>query len=177
MQGTLIYWHCISGPVLMVNVILFLAFVKGLCFGIWSDESAAKTSTSTHKRNNIKTTVKMFFTLGIPYVCDLIAWSLLWAYGRTSFSIFAITGVLKFVNASQGFIMFCVIYLDGSKVRSVYQKTMSYTTRSTHISSSVKKSDVVVKYSNATNTVRIESGRDITFADQECKADIMQLDN
>ena len=160
----------------MVNIVLFGSFVKGLCFGLWSDETAAKTS-STHKRNNIKTTLKMFFTLGIPYVCDLIAWSLLWAYGRTSYKVFAITGVLKVVNASQGFIMFCVIYLDGSKVRSVYQKTMSYTTRSTHISPSRRCSDIVVKYSNATKTVRIEPGKNITVADQEYNVNIMDADN
>ena len=107
-----------------------MSFVKGLCFGIWSDETAAKTSTTTHKRNNIKTTVKMFFTLGIPYICDLIAWSLLWAYGRTTLNIFAITSVLKVINAAQGFIMFCVIYLDDSKVRKLYQTTITYATRS-----------------------------------------------
>ena len=172
----MIYWHCISAPVLLVNVLLFGSFVKGLCFGIWSDETAAKTST-THKRNNIKTTVKMFFTLGIPYVCDLIAWSLLWAYGRTSFKVFAITGVLKVINASQGFIMFCVIYLDGSKVRSVYQKTMSYTTRSTHLSVLRRQSDVVVKYSNDTKTVRIESRKDIEIENQVCNVNSTKVES
>ena len=134
-----------------------MSFVKGLCFGIWSDETAAKTSTTTHKRNNIKTTVKMFFTLGIPYICDLIAWSLLWAYGRTTLSIFAITSVLKVINAAQGFIMFCVIYLDDSKVRKLYQTTITYATRSTTRGSlpvAESRSSVVVKHSmkNGTTT-------------------------
>ena len=138
----------------MVNVILFLAFVKGLCFGIWSDETAAKTSTTTHKRNNIKTTVKMFFTLGIPYVCDLIAWSLLWAYGRKSFAILTITSVLKVINAAQGFIMFCVIYLDDSKIKKLYQQTLSFTTRLSSTGGSIveNRSTIIVKHSNRTGT-------------------------
>ena len=149
MQGTLIYWHCISAPVLLVNVILFMSFVKGLCFGIWSDETAAKTSTGTHKRNNIKTTVKMFFTLGIPYVCDLIAWSLLWSYGHKNFTILVITSVLKVINAAQGFIMFCVIYLDDSKVRKLYQTTLSYTTRLSTTQGSIAegKNNIIVNHS------------------------------
>ena len=138
----------------MVNVILFLAFVKGLCFGIWSDETAAKTSTTTHKRNNIKTTVKMFFTLGIPYVCDLIAWSLLWAYGRRSPAILTITSALKVINAAQGFIMFCVIYLDDSKIKKLYQQTLSFTTRLSSTGGSIaeNRSTIIVKHSNRTGT-------------------------
>ena len=81
----------------------------------------------------------MFITLGIPYVCDLIAWSMLWAYGRTNWNIFLTTSILKGINASQGFLMLCVMYLDGSKVKSMYNKTMSVTTRQTFVSSFVRK--------------------------------------
>lgn len=161
-QGTLVYWHCISGPVLFVNILFFSSFVKDLCFGIWSDTTAAKASTR-QKRNNFKTTVKMFFTLGIPYICDLVAWSLLWAYGRTSLTIFTITSVLKTINASQGFIMFCVIFFDSSKIRTFYNKTMSYTTRSTFIVSE-KKKEVPLKASNEKRTTpRMETVQELNI--------------
>ena len=134
----MLYWHCVTIPVLLINTILFGAFVKGLCCGIWANSKAARTAT-IQRQNNIKTAFKMFITLGIPYVCDLIAWSVLWAYGRSNWNIFLIASILKGINASQGFFILCVMYLDGSKVKSMYNKTMSITTRQTFVSSFVRK--------------------------------------
>ena len=107
----------------------------------------------------------MFFTLGIPYICDLIAWSLLWAYGRTSLTIFTITGILKAINASQGIIMFCVIFFDSSKLRTFYNKTMSYTTRSTFITSSEMKKEDTCKHTNGKRTTYLETGKELNLSD------------
>ena len=176
-QGTLIYWHCISAPVLVVNLLLFSLFVKDLCFGIWSENKTPNTSTR-QKQNNFQTTVKMFFTLGIPYICDLIAWSLLWAYGRRSLLIFSITSVLKAVNAAQGFIMFCVIFFDSKKIKSVYNKTISFTKSSSVIVHSMKnKKDVTCKSVNETRATYLKKGNEQDFNDRNFDNCVQTVNN
>ena len=152
---------------------MFGSFVKGLCCGVWSDNTASKTATK-QRQNNSKTTLKMFVTLGIPYICDLLAWSLLWGYGRTSLKIFAITSILKVINALQGFLMFCVMYLDGSKMKTMYNKTMSYTTRSTFVTSSVMKNDVVTNRSGDQKmTKNLKAARELNIQENK-KAGILK---
>ena len=172
----LVYWHCISAPVLLANILLFSSFVKVLCFGIWSDDSAAKTSTR-QKQGNFITTLKMFFILGIPYICDLIAWSLEWAYGRTSQTILTITSVLKALNASQGFIMFCVIIFDSSKIKTLYNLTMSYRTRSAFMNSLSKRKEVSCETSKENRTTYLERGKELNVDDNRIRTDSKKLDN
>ena len=175
----MLYWHCVTIPVLLINTILFGAFVKGLCCGIWANSKASRTAT-IQRQNNIKTAFKMFITLGIPYVCDLIAWSVLWAYGRSNWNIFLIASILKGINASQGFFILCVMYLDGSKVKSMYNKTMSVTTRQTFVSSFMRKiteKDFSINASSGKDSTHSEAVKRLTVAEDQREINLREVFN
>ena len=166
-------------PVLLINTTLFGAFVKGLCCGIWANNKASRTAT-IQRQNNIKTAFKMFITLGIPYVCDLIAWSVLWAYGRSNWNIFLIASILKGINASQGFFILCVMYLDGSKVKSMYNKTMSVTTRQTFVSSFMRKiteKDFSINASSGKDSTHSEAVKRLNVAEDQVEINLREVFN
>ena len=122
----------------------------------------------------------MFITLGIPYVCDLIAWSMLWAYGRSNWNIFLIASILKAINASQGFFILCVMYLDGSKVKSMYNKTMSVTTRQTFVSSFMRKiteKDFSINASSGKDSTHSEAVKRLNVAEDQVEINLREVFN
>ena len=122
----------------------------------------------------------MFITLGIPYVCDLIAWSVLWAYGRSNWNIFLIASILKGINASQGFFILCVMYLDGSKVKSMYNKTMSVTTRQTFVSSFMRKiteKDFSINASSGKDSTHSEAVKRLNVAEDQREINLREVFN
>ena len=122
----------------------------------------------------------MFITLGIPYVCDLIAWSVLWAYGRSDWNIFLIASILKGINASQGFFILCVMYLDGSKVKSMYNKTMSVTTRQTFVSSFMRKiteKDFSINASSGKDSTHSEAVKRLNVAEDQVEINLREVFN
>ena len=122
----------------------------------------------------------MFITLGIPYVCDLIAWSVLWAYGRSNWNIFLIASILKGINASQGFFILCVMYLDGSKVKSMYNKTMSVTTRQTFVSSFMRKiteKDFSINASSGKDSTHSEAVKRLNVAEDQVEINLREVFN
>ena len=122
----------------------------------------------------------MFITLGIPYVCDLIAWSVLWAYGRSNWNIFLIASILKGINASQGFFILCVMYLDGSKVKSMYNKTMSVTTRQTFVSSFMRKiteKDFSINASSGKDSTHSEAVKRLNVAADQREINLREVFN
>ena len=62
----------------------------------------------------------MFFTLGLPWFCDLIGFILIWVYQsndkKRDQTFYIMKTILNVITASQGIIMFCSILLFDSRV-------------------------------------------------------------
>ena len=127
--ATLVYFHVVSIPVLVGNILFFIFFAHNLMCGIWSNRSGdpvLRDQSSAH----IQAVVKMFFALGLTWVCDFISWILEWHYGRNNPDTFRFSSIFKVLNALQGFIMFTVIVVDGNFFRKCCHASKSEPLRS-----------------------------------------------
>ena len=113
--ATLLYFFVLTGPMLLINLILFLLFTWSLCCGIWS--SSKSDLALSKQRRNFKRILIMFFTLGLPWICDLIGFVLMWLYHVRNINVYAIKSTLNVITASQGILMFCSIFLFDSSMR------------------------------------------------------------
>ena len=116
--STLLYFFVLTGPMLLINLLLFLLFSWSLCCGIW----AATDLALSRYRKNFKRILIMFFTLGLPWICDLIGFITLWWYEYRNMTsnaiIYTIKTVLNVITASQGILMFASIFLFDSSMRN-----------------------------------------------------------
>ena len=101
---------------LLMNLILFLLFTWSLCCGIWSKSSSDLALSK--QRKNFKRILIMFFTLGLPWICDLIGFILIWLCKVHDTTFYAIKTGLNVITASQGILMFCSIFLFDSSMRN-----------------------------------------------------------
>ena len=98
----------VSGPALLGNVVLFGLLVYNLVFGVWSGKDGHQLNSSLKGQMsaNLKAVIKLFFALGLPWICDVIAWLLLWNLGRNSsgqynISVYSLAAFLKVFNSLQ----------------------------------------------------------------------------
>ena len=127
--ATLLYFFVMTGPILLINLVLYLLFVWSLCCGLWS-QSGSNVAIHRQKRN-FKRILIMFSTLGLPWICDLAGFMLVWAhhthditsskhhqdYLKHSTSFYISKTILNVITASQGIIMFCAIFLFDNSIR------------------------------------------------------------
>ena len=103
---------------LLINLLLFLLFSWNLCCGIWAGTDLALS----HYRKNFKRILIMFFTLGLPWICDLIGFITMWWYEYRNMTsnaiIYTIKTVLNIITASQGILMFASIFLFDNSMRT-----------------------------------------------------------
>ena len=112
--STLLYFFVLTGPMLLFNLVLFLLFSWSLCCGVWAGTDLALS----HYRKNFKRILIMFFTLGLPWICDLIGFITMWWYEKHNMTYYAIKTVLNVITASQGILMFASIFLFDSSMRT-----------------------------------------------------------
>jgi len=113
--STLLYFFVLTGPMLLMNLVLFLLFTWSLCCGIWSNSSS--DMALDRQRRNFKRILIMFFTLGLPWICDLIGFILMWLGEVHDTTLYVIKTGLNVITASQGILMFCSIFLFDSSMR------------------------------------------------------------
>ena len=111
--ATLLYFFVLTGPMLLINLLLFVLFSWSLCCGVWAGSDLALS----HYRKNFKRVSTMFFTLGLPWICDLIGFITMWWYEEHNMTYYAIKTVLNIITASQGILMFASIFLFDSSMR------------------------------------------------------------
>lgn len=117
--ATLFYFHIISAPILLANVVLFLCFIYNFFFGVWAMTVTNVTDQTLREQNRTKlhTAVKMFFVMGLTWTAEVLDWALGWAYG--SHRVYHVTVVFNAINALQGLTMFCVIYFDSTRLKRI----------------------------------------------------------
>ena len=115
--STLLYFFDVTGPILLVNLILFGLFAKSLCCGVWSQDG--RYTAISGQRKNFKRVSIMFFSLGIPWICDLIGFILVWLNTSKSMPIYIIQTILNLVTASQGIILFLAVFLFSDAKQSI----------------------------------------------------------
>ena len=82
--GFLCYIYLISGTSIFLSIIFFGLFVWNLFFGLWSKENQRIVEESSEKNQfdnatlRLQAAVRVFFTLGLIWVCDIASWSLRW---------------------------------------------------------------------------------------------------
>ena len=134
--STLLYFFVVTGPILLSNLLLFILFTWSLCCGVWSHSGG--DVTLSRQRNNFKRVSIMFFTLGLPWIFDLITFVLMWLYEDNNMDVYFIKTALNILSASQGIIMFCAIFLSDSRIRRVFGCYERATSKS--IQMSIRKS-------------------------------------
>ena len=82
--GFLFYIYIISGTSILLSVIFFGLFVWNLFFGLWSKDNQRIVEESSVKNQfdnasvRLQAAIRVFFTLGLIWVCDIASWSLRW---------------------------------------------------------------------------------------------------
>ena len=107
--STLLYFFVITGPILLLNLSLFILFAKNLCHGVWLQEQ--RYSRMNGQSQNFKRLVIMFIALGIPWLCDLFGFIMTWLFDPKIIFIYVIKTIFNVITSSQGIIMFCAIFL------------------------------------------------------------------
>ena len=109
----LVYFHVITGPILFANLVLFLLFTWSLCCGLWAQSGPGVGLAIDRQSRNLKRVMIMFFTLGLPWLCDLIGFILMWVYQSHNQTFYIMKTILNVITASQGIIMFCsILFFD-----------------------------------------------------------------
>ena len=82
--GFLYYIYIISGSSILLSIIFFGLFVWNLFFGLWSKENQRMVEDSATKNQfdnaglRLQAAIRVFFTLGLIWICDIASWSLRW---------------------------------------------------------------------------------------------------
>lgn len=117
-EAILFYFHGINAPVLIGNLFFFIMFLWSMMCGTWSN-SKGDPVVSQQNKKKIKAVVKMFFVMGITWIAEIVSWGLAWDQGPEK--VYKKAFLFQLINASQGFVMFCVIYFDSAKIKSILE--------------------------------------------------------
>lgn len=93
------YFHIVTGPCLLFNLLGFVCTSYNLCCGIWSARPGDSVALAQH-RFRMLTLVKMFFAMGISWLAEFISWLLVFYFGRKGWVIKWSFG-FDIINASQ----------------------------------------------------------------------------
>merc|ERR1711879_695200 len=110
------YFHIINAPILFINLAFFVAFLWNMVCGIWAQTPPTGSVASQSKRK-VKAVCKVFFVMGLTWIAEIITWILKITYGHHR--IYKFIFPLEVLNASQGVIMFCVVYFTRDQIQSL----------------------------------------------------------
>ncbi|TRY76456.1 hypothetical protein TCAL_02020 [Tigriopus californicus] len=127
-QGMFLYFHIVTAPCLIFNLLGFICTSWNLCYGVWSQRQGDPL-VRAQQQYRMLTVTKMFFALGISWLSEVISWTLLTLFGR---DLWVITTSFLFdvINALQGVILFVVLFFDAgtvSRMRTSIRRTLSAT--------------------------------------------------
>jgi len=160
--------YAFVGPILLVNLLMFCVFTYSLIWGIWAKGKAklGKNHRATQKAQYI-TVVKMFFVLGVTWICEVVSHGLGWKYGDSSETVNVLTAIFTVINSLRGVIMFFVIVVDNARLSAVGKtiRKLSRTNGGTYATNSgpSMEMDTIAKNrkdsvkSKATETVEIDN--------------------
>ena len=94
------YFHIVTGPCLLFNLLGFVCTSYNLCCGIWSSRQGDSSMALAQQRFRMITLVKMFFAMGISWLAEFISWLLAYHFGREGWVIKWSFG-FDIINASQ----------------------------------------------------------------------------
>lgn len=116
-KAELFYFHIINAPILLANLMFFLLFLWNMTCGTWANHDGEYAMSQQNKKK-VRAVIKLFFVLGITWIAEIVSWGLEWAYGPEK--VYKEVFVFQLINALQGLVMFCVIYLDGTRMQSLW---------------------------------------------------------
>ena len=94
----LFYFHIITIPVLVSNVVLFFLFLWSMLCGVWSDHDGDPVMKQQNKKR-MKAVIKMFFVMGITWIMEFVSWILEITVG--SHKVHKIVFVFDLINSLQ----------------------------------------------------------------------------
>ena len=122
-EGAIYYLHAINLPILVCNILLFLFSSWNICCGVWkSTIPKVGSSIPDQYRLRARTLTKLFFVVGITWIAEVTSFFLHNFIGMTGSNGAILVKVSVFfdiINASQGFIMFCVIFFDSGTIKNI----------------------------------------------------------
>eukprot|EP00095_Tigriopus_kingsejongensis_P008791 snap_masked-scaffold120_size336265-processed-gene-2.2 protein:Tk08791 transcript:snap_masked-scaffold120_size336265-processed-gene-2.2-mRNA-1 annotation:"centrosomal protein of 97 kda" len=125
-RGMFLYFHIVTAPCLIFNLLGFVCTSWNLCCGVWSQRQGDPI-IKAQQHTRMLTVTKMFFALGISWMSEVISWSLLTLFGREAWVITA-SFLFDVINALQGAILFVILFFDVSTVtrmRSSIRRNMT----------------------------------------------------
>ena len=89
--GLFVYIYVISGAAILLTLVFFGLFVWNLFFGVWSKENQNTLTDSTVRNQfdnatlRLQASSRVFFTLGLIWICDIASWALRWRYNNSKY--------------------------------------------------------------------------------------------
>ena len=109
--GLFVYIYIISGAAILLTLIFFGLFVWNLFFGVWSKENQNTLTDSTVRNQfdnaalRLQASSRVFFTLGLIWICDIASWALRWRYNNSKYK-----HIMSLMNLS--YEINCYLYLN-----------------------------------------------------------------
>ena len=108
----LAYLHVYVAPCLGYVLVVFGLTSWALTVGKWAPKD--KNSSTQSRQSNLLTLVKLFFALGLPWTAEVTSFALGYIYNddnATNILVQKISAPLDLINASQGILVFLVVFL------------------------------------------------------------------